>query len=1578
MKKIFIQKTLLGLGMIASLACLSLSHTGVALGLQTARQVTRIIPDTATNCSHALYLGHGKVCRDSLLQSATEGWYSFLADTTKLSVQLRNKYAAVSSPHMLKFEIFEGTCPNLSLVATAVPPPGNDTLISLRLQHLIPGNYYFIRTWKDSASPEKKTNAASFGLCLGDYDLTGELLFFQSCGLNYVMTSVALNDRFAPPVSWPGAAQPAYFTTPVSGIPSSCIKIDTAFIWFSLVGEPLCPLHTIAQHPRLRVYDPTNTSIPLSNSLGVWVDEKNATCWEGNLNFTFNENPTTHNYRVGLSAAYMNKLARSNHINGLYKIDGLPVVKTTGQNPEVDVSGATLVIIYEDLTANYQGTLMLWNGICISSGAGIGTINGPLCVLQHPSFNPSVSSRNEKAFFVAADFENTCNSPGGCDLYGINNPLYTAAKTLLPFHGPTSAVMWNAVEEHPPLYSVFGIHSTRVPFSFTTYKDCYNIVALGAYYQEPQPVCTSYHPIITASKPYICFGDSLQLHADAALSYSWSPKAALSCTTCPDPTANPAWTTTYTVNTTSLQGCIGSDTLTVNVHPPPEVSVSDLKPALFCAGTAFTLHAFSANTPPLQYSWTPAASLNTSTGPVVIARPGAQTTYTVTGTDVFGCKGRDTTTAFITAGACCQPLTLPPILAPLNFNAADPKAPPPFNNPATKCVKGGIYEIGPGVTIHIPSSLTYTLDHCELRMDSGSAIVIHADAVLNIINQCHLHNCVNMWKGIRMKPSSALNFNTNSWLEDAIRGVESENGAIYTINRGIFNRNYINIQADTWYGTHQGIIQGAVFTCRDIAPFPVPAVSNVMANLLLDPVALPVASLHAPYVGARTQIGVLADTLAGIVIGAYASIAQNVFDNMDYGIWLKQSAAQIQNNLFLNLDGHQMRMNPGNKVFQYTGIGIFGQENSGNNPARHDIQIGGPQVQQQQNRFFNCNRAIDLEGDYKDIFVQNNLIEANPHVKPNLAGNSVGRMGVYISPGLTASISVKNNSVDNCTTGFQQSACSSAWGNTLEYRENTVTSTVPGACITGMALSSPAPVASSTSFAYNNNTINGALNGLVVTALSGNSQKAQYTFANNSIHTGYKPAGNGTGMKFSGCQYIEVVTNHVQCDAQAAVSGGNLNEYGIHLVNSPFMHVHCNEIENEGRALVFEGVCTSISNTGARVFTGSGILQNTLSHAQDGFVLLNNGVIGSQGCPGFWGSQGMPSDNYWDMTGGGNGTFSRAETFVQNSPGANTNSPLYNNDLRAGSRATFPTLNTAAPWYNAYGPSGLPLALGLVASCLPVPQSSDPIQTSDSLIEKELYEFIADTALFPVFNTETHVQRKQYVYAFLKNDSALWIENQTLKDFYRNAEHGNLKKMSDIGLAISARLFGEANTKNKAFDPQNIIELTQSNYDKAYLNWILDQNPADSVQLNPIKESAALCPLRAGNAVFQARALFELITGQTYIFSNTCDSLDAAIEQQVFRTPGHSENSVLAAMSETRLYPNPNDGNMTLEYSLETGEHGLLMLSDLNGKEILNYAVQANSISVQIRAPEISNGIYCYQFLVNGLCRKTGKLVIIK
>ncbi len=131
----------------------------------------------------------------------------------------------------------------------------------------------------------------------------------------------------------------------------------------------------------------------------------------------------------------------------------------------------------------------------------------------------------------------------------------------------------------------------------------------------------------------ICAGNNIQLSAIGANTYSWIPVVSLNNNLISNPIASPATTTTYTVTGSSGVGCTANATALVTVNPLPTVSVSPTS-VLFCPGNSVTLNAIGA----INYLWSPAIGLSSSTGSSVTASDSATTNYSVTGTDGNGCS----------------------------------------------------------------------------------------------------------------------------------------------------------------------------------------------------------------------------------------------------------------------------------------------------------------------------------------------------------------------------------------------------------------------------------------------------------------------------------------------------------------------------------------------------------------------------------------------------------------------------------------------------------------------------------------------------------------------------------------------------------------------------------------------------------------------------------------------------------------------------------------------------------------------------------------------------------------------------
>jgi gliding motility-associated-like protein len=144
-----------------------------------------------------------------------------------------------------------------------------------------------------------------------------------------------------------------------------------------------------------------------------------------------------------------------------------------------------------------------------------------------------------------------------------------------------------------PVFGSAGSYTAQL--SVSTVNGCASVQTSPSITINPSPT------VSIADPAPICRGGSTNLVANAtgATGLQWSPANGLSCTTCPNPSANPLFTTPYIVTASNAFGCTASDTATVTVTQPLTMTVIPLSDSICLGDSIFLLVSGGEN-----YVWT--------------------------------------------------------------------------------------------------------------------------------------------------------------------------------------------------------------------------------------------------------------------------------------------------------------------------------------------------------------------------------------------------------------------------------------------------------------------------------------------------------------------------------------------------------------------------------------------------------------------------------------------------------------------------------------------------------------------------------------------------------------------------------------------------------------------------------------------------------------------------------------------------------------------------------------------------------------------------------------------------------------
>jgi gliding motility-associated-like protein len=213
----------------------------------------------------------------------------------------------------------------------------------------------------------------------------------------------------------------------------------------------------------------------------------------------------------------------------------------------------------------------------------------------------------------------------------VNNPVCEAGKLMLQASGGAQYA-WTG----PNHFSADVPNPETIASAENTGK-YYVTVSSPAGCKTTDSISLRVYPKLSvhAGPDYtICEGNSVVLTASQAVSYSWSPAAGLTSVSARSPGASPKDSTMYILVAKDVNGCTGSDTVSVHVLKKPVALVS-AEVKIF-AGQSAILKGETRGTN-VQFYWSPATFMSNSNSLSPTVNPPDNITYTLNVVSNAGC-----------------------------------------------------------------------------------------------------------------------------------------------------------------------------------------------------------------------------------------------------------------------------------------------------------------------------------------------------------------------------------------------------------------------------------------------------------------------------------------------------------------------------------------------------------------------------------------------------------------------------------------------------------------------------------------------------------------------------------------------------------------------------------------------------------------------------------------------------------------------------------------------------------------------------------------------------------------------------
>jgi gliding motility-associated-like protein len=456
------------------------------------------------------------------------------------------------------------------------------------------------------------------------------------------------------------------------------------FIWdfgdgYSVrTSTPVSPAYTYAKegvyYPVVLLEDQRGCTVPAIGSPKVIVDRITAAfgvdvtqaCDGGTVFFT--DSTKGVSIDEGLAATYLwdfgipgrtDDVATGPNPSFVYDAPGTYTVRMTATSYTGCVKDTTMDIVIEaspvaqilPITPVCLGTAVQLEGRDARNLPGT-TWNWTANGQQYPSQTPAPITFPQPGIYPVQLTITTAS--GNCNSTITENVQIAAFPTLSPTPAETSICRGQSVTLQANTeagvnvtwtdYNISDVNSLSpvvTPDIDTTYRVT-AVNSTGCTTEGSVKVSVSQPFTVQVSDADMCTGGAVQLHADGAVTYKWTPETGLNNSNISNPMATPEVTTTYQVTGYGSDNCFtDTKSATVTVHPLPVINAGpDME---LPVGSVIQLPATGSNDI-TRIEWWPAGSLNCVDCLTPTASPRETTTYHVKVENAFGCASLDDVT----------------------------------------------------------------------------------------------------------------------------------------------------------------------------------------------------------------------------------------------------------------------------------------------------------------------------------------------------------------------------------------------------------------------------------------------------------------------------------------------------------------------------------------------------------------------------------------------------------------------------------------------------------------------------------------------------------------------------------------------------------------------------------------------------------------------------------------------------------------------------------------------------------------------------------------------------------------------